>query len=48
MTTSLDELIAAQSLGWLAGYDLARSQMQHWEPVAAASANGCRSLRMVR
>ena len=34
MTTPWAELIAAQSLGYLAGYDLARSRMQHWEPIA--------------
>jgi len=36
MTASQPELIAAQSLGWLAGYDLGRREMRHWEPVAEA------------
>jgi len=36
MAASQPELIAAQSLGWLAGYDLGRSEMRHWEPVAQA------------
>ena len=36
MAASQPELIAAQSLGWLAGYDLGRREMQHWEPVAEA------------
>ena len=36
MMTSLAELIAAQSLGYLAGYDLGRSKMQRWESIAEA------------
>ena len=36
MTTSWTQLIAAQSLGYLAGYQLARGEMEHWRPFAQA------------
>jgi len=48
MTTPLAQLIAAQSLGYLAGYDLGRSSMQHWEPVAEAYDQRLSQLRFFR